>query len=200
MGLQPTRQTRLGMISIIVRSVYLFHLFPLMKPLSSSGTVIYIGRGSCAAPQSHRTSSKRQRRALCNLSRRIPPNPLSRTFPYTQPLPLTHPLPQNYVRRALWPERYGPPEMGPPGIVIGSDTEPFDHTDHCVNILRENILCNADITPNVWQWDESRGVSFPHFDSIHTCRNFDAIRDWAMARKIDRVWNASIHVGHEHGH
>ncbi|KZS89128.1 hypothetical protein SISNIDRAFT_417199, partial [Sistotremastrum niveocremeum HHB9708] len=106
----------------------------------------------------------------------------------------------NYVRRALWPERYGPPEMGPPGIVIGSDTEPFDHTDHCVNILRENILCNADITPNVWQWDESRGVSFPHFDSIHTCRNFDAIRDWAMARKIDRVWNASIHVGHEHGH
>lgn len=107
---------------------------------------------------------------------------------------------QNYVRKALWPARYGPPEMGPPGLVKGNATAEFDHTDHCVNIIRENILCNADTTPNVWKWDEERQISFPHFDSIHTCRNFDAIRDWAKSRQIMYVWNSSIHVGHEHGH
>ncbi|KZS88506.1 hypothetical protein SISNIDRAFT_459735 [Sistotremastrum niveocremeum HHB9708] len=105
----------------------------------------------------------------------------------------------NYLRMALYPERYGPAEQfGPP--LLEGDPTPFDHTDHCVNIIREGITCNADITPDVWQWDERRKMAFPHFDSVHDCRNWDAIVDWAKERKIEDRWDTSIHVGHDHHH
>ncbi|KZT37790.1 hypothetical protein SISSUDRAFT_1062539 [Sistotremastrum suecicum HHB10207 ss-3] len=114
----------------------------------------------------------------------------------------------NFIRKALNPERYGPAGLGPP--LYKDDPTPFDHTDHCVNIIRENIMCNADITPNVWQWNEERQVIFPHFDTIRTCRNFDAIYDWAKEREVRDSWNSSVHLslelahggmhGHGHGH
>ncbi|KZS90735.1 hypothetical protein SISNIDRAFT_414902 [Sistotremastrum niveocremeum HHB9708] len=104
----------------------------------------------------------------------------------------------NNIRQALWPERYGIPELIP--SLIKGDPVPFDHVDHCVNILRENIMCNADITPDVWQWDEDKQMSFPRFDTVHTCRNWEAIIDWAKARQMNYVWDMSIHVGHEHDH
>ncbi|KZS95188.1 hypothetical protein SISNIDRAFT_408923, partial [Sistotremastrum niveocremeum HHB9708] len=104
----------------------------------------------------------------------------------------------NNIRHALWPERYGVPKLAPP--IIKGDTVLFDHVDHCINIIRESIVCHADITPNVWQWDEDRQVSFPHFDNIHTCRNWDAIMDWAREHQMKHGWDVSIHVGHEQEH
>lgn len=79
-----------------------------------------------------------------------------------------------------WPERY-------PVVVEGrynvSRGVPFDHIDHCINALRETVMCSADITPNVWQRDSgSHNISIVHFNTLHTCRNFDALRDWAKPR------------------
>ncbi|KZS89691.1 hypothetical protein SISNIDRAFT_416713, partial [Sistotremastrum niveocremeum HHB9708] len=104
----------------------------------------------------------------------------------------------NFIRKALNPERYGPPGLGPP--IWRDDPTPFDHTDHCVNIICENIMCNVDITPNVWQWNPERNVIFPHFDTIRTCRSFDAVLDWARERQVQQMWNASLHLSLEHAH
>ncbi|KZT37787.1 hypothetical protein SISSUDRAFT_819927 [Sistotremastrum suecicum HHB10207 ss-3] len=87
----------------------------------------------------------------------------------------------NHIRRALSPERYGP-QMHTAPIIPGGP--PFDHVDHCLNILRESVVCNADITPNVFQWNEEKKQIFPHFDSVHTCRNWESIMEWARGRKL----------------
>ncbi|KZP06292.1 hypothetical protein FIBSPDRAFT_842279 [Athelia psychrophila] len=44
----------------------------------------------------------------------------------------------NVIRQALAPDYY-------PMLRINHD---FDHVDHCVNSLRESLMCSVDITPN----------------------------------------------------
>ncbi|KZS89650.1 hypothetical protein SISNIDRAFT_416712, partial [Sistotremastrum niveocremeum HHB9708] len=96
----------------------------------------------------------------------------------------------NLVRKALWPDRYGPQELGDP--VLEDDDTPFDHVDHCVNIIRENIICNADTTPNVFQWSEEKNMIFPHFDSVHMCRNWESITEWVNEHQLLTPWNAKL--------
>ncbi|KZT37528.1 hypothetical protein SISSUDRAFT_1106600 [Sistotremastrum suecicum HHB10207 ss-3] len=88
----------------------------------------------------------------------------------------------NLIRKALLPERYGPSRLF--DSVLENDDTPFDHVDHCVNILRENIVCNADTTPNVFQWNEDKQMMFPHFDSVHMCRDWDAVKEWTHERQL----------------
>lgn len=48
-------------------------------------------------------------------------------------------------------------------------------------------MCHADITPAVWHWDYSVPNPVrnkPWLTVLHTCRDFDRIRDWAKKRKI----------------
>ena len=74
------------------------------------------------------------------------------------------------------------------------------HLEHCVNSLRESLMvsfspasvltavrflncllqCSADLTPNVWKWSIPLQVSDPYFNSVHTCRNWDTIHEWAI--------------------
>jgi len=82
------------------------------------------------------------------------------------------------VRKALWPIRYGPQS----DFLGFGHTDPIDFVDQCLNVLREHIICNADTTPNVFQWSEK--MIIPHFDTVHVCRNWDSISDWARERKI----------------
>ncbi|KZS89073.1 hypothetical protein SISNIDRAFT_417280, partial [Sistotremastrum niveocremeum HHB9708] len=97
----------------------------------------------------------------------------------------------NLVRRALWPERYGPYTFDDP--IVGD--VPFDHADHCINIIRENIMCDADITPNVFRWDEEEQEAFPHFDVVHTCRSWDSITEWASEHRLLNEWNGKLPLG-----
>ncbi|KZS89648.1 hypothetical protein SISNIDRAFT_458599 [Sistotremastrum niveocremeum HHB9708] len=97
----------------------------------------------------------------------------------------------NLVRKALWPEKYGPMELGDPVL----NDVPFDHVDHCVNIIRENLMCNADITPNVYRWDADRQVAIPHFDVLHTCRSLDSINQWAVEHQLLEKWDPRKPLG-----
>lgn len=40
-------------------------------------------------------------------------------------------------------------------------------------------MCHGDITPYVWQWNETLGYNQNMISTPHPCRNFDKIRDWA---------------------
>lgn len=91
------------------------------------------------------------------------------------------------VRKALHPERY---KMYEPPSLLGLG--PFDHIDHCLNGIRESLMCSADITPNTWLWEEKYGYNIPRIDTVHTCRDFEKIKDWAEARHINS-FDKSVH-------
>jgi hypothetical protein len=68
------------------------------------------------------------------------------------------------------------------------------HLNHCVNALRQSIMCHGDVSVLVWQWfeppneledpfNELRPRHYPFTNVQHTCRNFDKISDWAKSRR-----------------
>lgn len=80
----------------------------------------------------------------------------------------------------MWKERY-------PEVVAqryGNSTgKVVDHIDHCLNSIRESLMCNADLTPNVWSFNEELNVSQVRFDVQHTCKDWSKLKAWAEENK-----------------
>ncbi|KAI9641396.1 hypothetical protein NHQ30_010198 [Ciborinia camelliae] len=58
------------------------------------------------------------------------------------------------------------------------------HTDHCLEILRMNVQCNADIGVFTLYMIEDDPLPWPELNSWHVCRNFNAIVDWATNNSV----------------
>ena len=58
----------------------------------------------------------------------------------------------------------------------------WTHIDHCSDSLRQNLMCNSDVSTIQWVWNGS----IPRWQAdgriVHTCRDFERIRDWAFER------------------
>ncbi|PMD54849.1 uncharacterized protein K444DRAFT_596609 [Hyaloscypha bicolor E] len=86
----------------------------------------------------------------------------------------------NILREAVHRDTYnGPPDSG---------TE--YHLDHCLNYLRQVIMCYTDLIPMRYDWDQGAGRLMLQ-DEPHTCRNYKKIDEWARPR-------ASCHVPAPH--
>lgn len=105
---------------------------------------------------------------------------------------------QDYLRKVLYPEYYGPQNHSaivPVAPPAGPDEEPFDHVDNCVNNLRQALMCNADLTPVVTQWDAASHRNWARLDVVHTCKDWNAVHQWAVDAHIGVRLNLSEHVG-----
>jgi len=56
------------------------------------------------------------------------------------------------------------------------------HVDHCIDQLRQSLMCTVDITPIPYQWYPKYAAYMPATGIMHTCRNFEAVQKWAMER------------------
>ncbi|KIY69269.1 hypothetical protein CYLTODRAFT_318831, partial [Cylindrobasidium torrendii FP15055 ss-10] len=65
-----------------------------------------------------------------------------------------------------------------------------DHISHCIDSIRQSLMCSADVSVNVWQWDESYedDVKLVGRSNIaHSCRNYDRLLEWAQERAIENM-------------
>ncbi|KAK3317707.1 hypothetical protein B0T19DRAFT_435447 [Cercophora scortea] len=89
----------------------------------------------------------------------------------------------NMIRQALHPEYYKPHTPGPhPGEedeLLG-----HDHVDHCVDAIRQSLMCNADISVLTWRWNRKQKKNMEMGTILHTCRRFDKIQDWARKHAV----------------
>jgi hypothetical protein len=60
---------------------------------------------------------------------------------------------------------------------------PDEHADHCFSYLLQMLLCHADVGVMTTRWIESNQDFAANFDVTRQCRNFDAIREWAIGRR-----------------
>ncbi|KAG1856641.1 hypothetical protein DFJ58DRAFT_784249 [Suillus subalutaceus] len=81
----------------------------------------------------------------------------------------------NLLRKASWPEYYVPTD--PPEVVRM-------HFDHCIEMIRQNIMCNADVTMITWDWVQEHKIPYPNFNTRHQCRNYEKILDWAVKHAV----------------
>ena len=95
----------------------------------------------------------------------------------------------NYLRLSI--------DMQPGQDPTENDADKEQHRTHCLDYLRQVVMCHGgeecrhdslrprtdyptDLTPLAFWYDGSKaGYSFDHA-VVHTCRNFDAIYDWAV--------------------
>ncbi|KUJ16675.1 uncharacterized protein LY89DRAFT_669143 [Mollisia scopiformis] len=82
----------------------------------------------------------------------------------------------NMIRQTLRPDYYKP-------YVPGEDGEDLlfghHHIDHCVETIRQALVCASDVTVYTWHWDYEVNAMRNQFATPHTCRNFEKIREWA---------------------
>ncbi|KAK4218813.1 hypothetical protein QBC37DRAFT_178945 [Rhypophila decipiens] len=101
----------------------------------------------------------------------------------------------NSVRKALWPEYYH---------INGSDPIQKMHINHCLDYVRQALMCHADSTPIRRKFFPEAGVFGPDLTIMHTCRDIDGMMNWSLARsKMDGPGsevplNQSLVVTEEH--
>ncbi|KAG1787771.1 uncharacterized protein HD556DRAFT_1407595 [Suillus plorans] len=69
----------------------------------------------------------------------------------------------------------------------GAHESPGDfriHLDHCIEMLRQNIMCHADVTMLTYDWVEGVKDPFPNFRIPHRCRNFEKVLDWVDEHRV----------------
>ncbi|KIX93903.1 uncharacterized protein Z520_10240 [Fonsecaea multimorphosa CBS 102226] len=53
------------------------------------------------------------------------------------------------------------------------------HIDHCLDYLRQSIMCSADMTPATLFWSDANQRVYNSFTNLHTCRNLDLLHAWS---------------------
>ncbi|KAF4953770.1 hypothetical protein FGADI_5763 [Fusarium gaditjirri] len=75
------------------------------------------------------------------------------------------------------------PKTGHTGYRVGIQVFHQLHY-HCIEILRNNIMCQSDTGVFAFKYYDGYDGHWPDFSTLHTCRNFDAIRDWAFEHAV----------------
>ncbi|CAK7568010.1 MAG: hypothetical protein SEPTF4163_005988 [Sporothrix epigloea] len=85
----------------------------------------------------------------------------------------------NLVRQSLYYNYPYYKDMGKHAFQ-NSDDILQKHVSHCIDILRQVLMCNFDtgVLGQVW-YDPASPSAFPDFHTTHVCKNYDALRQWA---------------------
>lgn len=60
-----------------------------------------------------------------------------------------------------------------------------NHNEHCIDTLRQSIMCHADTTPATMRWDQTQKLPIINVSSPHECVNWASINGWARQRSVD---------------
>ncbi|KAH8888971.1 hypothetical protein GQ53DRAFT_825741 [Thozetella sp. PMI_491] len=72
------------------------------------------------------------------------------------------------VRRATYPEHYQ-----------RTAKNWRAHVDHCIEILRQVLMCNADTGLVLFHWVIGKAAATPDFSTWHQCRDPEEVLQWA---------------------
>ncbi|EPS98712.1 hypothetical protein FOMPIDRAFT_1031360 [Fomitopsis schrenkii] len=86
----------------------------------------------------------------------------------------------NMLRKRTYWDHYGPLD----------DTYQRDpdfyrvHLDHCIDLLRQTLMCSADVGLITFDWVAEKHNPWPNFSTLHRCRNFDRVVEWNEAHAV----------------
>lgn len=84
----------------------------------------------------------------------------------------------NYLRKVVYDKWYP---------TIRHENRPnvptfWQHADHCIEILRQTIQCQSDLTPVPHVWSEGKQMYLADTSLEHTCRDNEALIEWQSKR------------------
>jgi len=57
--------------------------------------------------------------------------------------------------------------------------------DHCADLLRQKIMCDADVGLIPMYWVKRHDHPYPDFSTQHKCRDFQAVWAWARENQVN---------------
>lgn len=58
------------------------------------------------------------------------------------------------------------------------------HLDHCIDMLRQKLMCEPDLGMVTYVWTKGFKQVFPDFNVIHKCRPYSKVLDWAEEHSV----------------
>ncbi len=93
-----------------------------------------------------------------------------------------------YFLRDEWNSTHNPYSLfeSPEAALVshGGHRLGMEHVDHCIDGLRQSLMCTGDITPNVFQHSAKTNDMRARATVVHECRSFDKLRQWLDQRAI----------------
>ncbi|KAK0760705.1 hypothetical protein N5P37_006902 [Trichoderma harzianum] len=83
----------------------------------------------------------------------------------------------NFIRKVIYADYYSRPENLPIEFEVTNKLF-FNHVDHCIDYLRQVIMCESDVTPVTSNWVFTHHTPHPDFNTMHKCRNFTKLLEW----------------------
>lgn len=111
------------------------------------------------------------------------------------------------LRKVLWHDMYN---VSIPDL--------RSHADHCINDIRQSLMCHADLSVVTFWWHPEMRKPMPNFHIDQTCVNWDALDAWASKRSFSIFdqktlvhpqlglsfpmvdGEIQVHGGHDHDH
>lgn len=77
------------------------------------------------------------------------------------------------LRQVLWHDRYNVSIAALRG-----------HADHCIDDIRQSLMCHADLSVVTFDWQPGHRKPGPNFHLDQTCVDWDALDAWAAKRSF----------------
>jgi hypothetical protein len=68
---------------------------------------------------------------------------------------------------------------------IENPTEWHAHLDHCADMLRQKLMCDADANVVTYNWIKKHLAPKPNFNVQHQCRDYERLLQITAQQKLD---------------
>ena len=65
------------------------------------------------------------------------------------------------------------------------DLQWYTIPDHCADLLRQKIMCDADVGMVPMYWVKKHDHPYPDWSTHHKCRDFHAVTKWVQENQVD---------------
>jgi len=72
-----------------------------------------------------------------------------------------------------------------PNISSIHDDWNMAHNYHCLDLIRQGIMCRVDVSPVTFRWGHKQAMPLANFSSPHSCYNWDAFYSWSEDNSVD---------------
>ena len=56
--------------------------------------------------------------------------------------------------------------------------------DHCLELLRQKVMCDIDVGAMTYNWVHVRDAPWPNFNTWHRCMDFEKVLEWGKAHQV----------------
>lgn len=81
-------------------------------------------------------------------------------------------------------------------MLLETEKEHEEHKDHCIEILRQSLMCRADLNVYIYHWASSFDAPVANLNSRHRCVDWGALNDW-VAKHVNKEPRQSKPAGAE---